>query len=62
LNSTKWGADSQQEKIVDSFNDNEFRIAPLLLPLLIPGFDVRLILINHVIDKSIKDHTLLQAI
>jgi type I restriction enzyme R subunit len=58
-----WGIDkSQQEKIVDEFNDNSSNLKFLIVTAkLLTGFDAP-ILQTMYLDKSIKDHTLLQAI
>ena len=59
----KWGVDkSQQEKIVDEFNDPISDLQFLIVTAkLLTGFDAP-ILQTMYLDKSIKDHTLLQAI
>lgn len=59
----KWGVDkSQQEKIVDSFNDSNSELKFIIVTAkLLTGFDAP-ILQTMYLDKSIKDHTLLQAI
>ncbi|MEM6316847.1 MAG: HsdR family type I site-specific deoxyribonuclease [Bacteroidota bacterium] len=59
----KWGVDkSQQEKIVDEFNDATSSLRFLIVTAkLLTGFDAP-ILQTMYLDKSIKDHTLLQAI
>jgi len=59
----KWGIDkSQQEKIVDNFNDPKSELKFIIVTAkLLTGFDAP-ILQTMYLDKSIKDHTLLQAI
>ena len=59
----KWGVDkSQQEKIVDAFNDTISDLQFIIVTAkLLTGFDAP-ILQTMYLDKSIKDHTLLQAI
>ncbi|MFQ3171841.1 MAG: type I restriction enzyme R subunit [Oleispira sp.] len=59
----KWGVDkSQQEKIVDEFNDATSELKFIIVTAkLLTGFDAP-ILQTMYLDKSIKDHTLLQAI
>jgi len=59
----KWGVDkSQQEKIVDEFNDAASELKFIIVTAkLLTGFDAP-ILQTMYLDKSIKDHTLLQAI
>ncbi len=59
----KWGVDkSQQEKIVDAFNDENSDLKFIIVTAkLLTGFDAP-ILQTMYLDKSIKDHTLLQAI
>jgi len=59
----KWGVDkSQQEKIVDEFNDENSELKFIIVTAkLLTGFDAP-ILQTMYLDKSIKDHTLLQAI
>ncbi len=59
----KWGIDkSQQEKIVDSFNDAQSPLQFIIVTAkLLTGFDAP-ILQTMYLDKSLKDHTLLQAI
>lgn len=59
----KWGIDkSQQEKIVDDFNNANSELKFLIVTAkLLTGFDAP-ILQTLYLDKSIKDHTLLQAI
>ena len=59
----KWGVDkSQQERIVDEFNDPISDLQFLIVTAkLLTGFDAP-ILQTMYLDKSIKDHTLLQAI
>lgn len=59
----KWGIDkSQQEKIVDDFNNPNSDLQFIIVTAkLLTGFDAP-ILQTMYLDKSIKDHTLLQAI
>jgi type I restriction enzyme, R subunit len=59
----KWGIDkSQQEKIVDEFNDAQSDLKFIIVTAkLLTGFDAP-ILQTMYLDKSIKDHTLVQAI
>ncbi|WP_329806394.1 type I restriction endonuclease subunit R [Flavobacterium facile] len=59
----KWGLDkSQQEKVVDDFNTANSELKFLIVTAkLLTGFDAP-ILQTLYLDKSIKDHTLLQAI
>ncbi|KXO13109.1 Type I restriction-modification system, restriction subunit R [Moritella sp. JT01] len=59
----KWGVDkSQQEKLVDEFNDAQSGLKFIIVTAkLLTGFDAP-ILQTMYLDKSIKDHTLLQAI
>jgi type I restriction enzyme R subunit len=59
----KWGVDkSQQEKVVDAFNDATSDLKFIIVTAkLLTGFDAP-ILQTMYLDKSIKDHTLLQAI
>lgn len=59
----KWSVDkSQQEKIVDQFNDAQSDLQFIIVTAkLLTGFDAP-ILQTMYLDKSIKDHTLLQAI
>lgn len=59
----KWGVDkSQQEKIVDEFNDRTSELKFIIVTAkLLTGFDAP-ILQTMYLDKSLKDHTLLQAI
>jgi len=59
----KWGMDkSQQEKMVDKFNDRQSDLKFIIVTAkLLTGFDAP-ILQTMYLDKSIKDHTLLQAI
>ncbi|MBD0831825.1 type I restriction endonuclease subunit R [Aestuariibaculum sediminum] len=59
----KWGVDkSQQEKIVDEFNDAQSELKFIIVTAkLLTGFDAP-ILQTMYLDKSLKDHTLLQAI
>lgn len=59
----KWGVDKgQQEKIVDEFNNAQSDLQFIIVTAkLLTGFDAP-ILQTMYLDKSIKDHTLLQAI
>jgi type I restriction enzyme R subunit len=59
----KWGVDkSKQEKIVDEFNDAQSHLKFIIVTAkLLTGFDAP-ILQTMYLDKSLKDHTLLQAI
>ncbi|SFS79288.1 type I restriction endonuclease subunit R [Lutibacter maritimus] len=59
----KWGIDkSTQEKIIDSFNDGNSDLKFIIVTAkLLTGFDAP-ILQTMYLDKSLKDHTLLQAI
>jgi len=59
----EWGIDkSQQERIVDEFNDPISDLQFLIVTAkLLTGFDAP-ILQTMYLDKSLKDHTLLQAI
>jgi type I restriction enzyme R subunit len=59
----KWGIDkSSQEKIVDEFNDAQSDLKFIIVTAkLLTGFDAP-ILQTMYLDKSLKDHTLLQAI
>ena len=59
----KWSIDkSQQEKIIDEFNDAASELKFIIVTAkLLTGFDAP-ILQTMYLDKSIKDHTLLQAI
>jgi len=59
----KWGIDkSQQEKIVESFCDANSNLRFIIVTAkLLTGFDAP-ILQTMYLDKSLKDHTLLQAI
>lgn len=59
----RWGVDkSQQERIVDEFNDIISDLKFLIVTAkLLTGFDAP-ILQTMYLDKSLKDHTLLQAI
>ena len=59
----KWGVDkAQQEKITDDFNDPTSDLKFIIVTAkLLTGFDAP-ILQTMYLDKSIKDHTLLQAI
>lgn len=59
----KWALDkAQQEKVVDEFNDAQSDLKFLIVTAkLLTGFDAP-ILQTMYLDKSLKDHTLLQAI
>lgn len=59
----KWGINkSEQEKIVDEFNDAKSDLKFIIVTAkLLTGFDAP-ILQTMYLDKSLKDHTLLQAI
>lgn len=59
----KWGIDkSQQEKIVEKFCDAESELKFIIVTAkLLTGFDAP-VLQTMYLDKSLKDHTLLQAI
>ena len=59
----KWAVDkSQQEKLVDEFNDSKSELKFLIVTAkLLTGFDAPICQTMY-LDKSIKDHTLLQAI
>ncbi|SOE23133.1 type I restriction enzyme, R subunit [Spirosomataceae bacterium TFI 002] len=59
----KWAIDkSKQEKIVDEFNDAHSELKFIIVTAkLLTGFDAP-ILQTMYLDKSLKDHTLLQAI
>jgi type I restriction enzyme R subunit len=59
----KWGIDkSKQERIIDEFNDKNSDLKFLIVTAkLLTGFDAP-ILQTMYLDKSLKDHTLLQAI
>lgn len=59
----KWGIDkSKQEKIVEEFNDASSDLKFIIVTAkLLTGFDAP-ILQTMYLDKSLKDHTLLQAI
>lgn len=59
----KWGLDKgQQDKIVESFNDAQSDLKFIIVTAkLLTGFDAP-ILQTMYLDKSLKDHTLLQAI
>ncbi len=59
----KWALDkSQQEKVVDEYNDPHSELKFIIVTAkLLTGFDAP-ILQTMYLDKSIKDHTLLQAI
>ena len=59
----KWGVDkSEQEKIIDQFNDPHSDLKFIIVTAkLLTGFDAP-ILQTMYLDKSLKDHTLLQAI
>ena len=59
----KWGIDrSKQEKIIDEFNDEKSDLKFIIVTAkLLTGFDSP-ILQTMYLDKSLKDHTLIQAI
>jgi len=59
----KWGMDKeQQDKVVEQFNDKDSPLKFLIVTAkLLTGFDSP-ILQTMYLDKSLKDHTLLQAI
>jgi len=59
----KWGLDKdQQDKVIERFNDKESSLKFLIVTAkLLTGFDSP-ILQTMYLDKSLKDHTLLQAI
>lgn len=59
----KWGLDKeQQEKVIEQFNDKDSPLKFLIVTAkLLTGFDSP-ILQTMYLDKSLKDHTLLQAI
>jgi type I restriction enzyme R subunit len=59
----KWGMDKdKQEKVIETFNDSESKLKFLIVTAkLLTGFDAP-ILQTMYLDKSLKDHTLLQAI
>nr|WP_294861599.1 HsdR family type I site-specific deoxyribonuclease [uncultured Fluviicola sp.] len=59
----KWGMDKgQQEKIVEEYSDPESKLKFIIVTAkLLTGFDEP-VLQTMYLDKSIKDHTLLQAI
>ncbi|HCR70108.1 MAG TPA: DEAD/DEAH box helicase [Anaerolineae bacterium] len=59
----KWGMDKDtQEKVVEEFNDTDSALKFLIVTAkLLTGFDAP-ILQTMYLDKSLKDHTLLQAI
>ena len=59
----QWGTDkSRQEKIVEEFNDAQSELKFIIVTAkLLTGFDAP-ILQTMYLDKSLKDHTLLQAI
>ena len=59
----EWSVDkNKQEKIVDSYNDKNSEVKFLIVTAkLLTGFDAP-ILQTMYLDKSLKDHTLLQAI
>ena len=59
----KWSVDkSQQEKLVDEFNDAKSELKFIIVTAkLLTGFDAPICQTMY-LDKSIKDHTLLQAI
>lgn len=60
---TKWGIDkAKQEKIVDEFNDKNSDLKFIIVTAkLLTGFDAP-ILQTMYLDKSLKEHTLIQAI
>lgn len=59
----KWGIDkSQQDRIIETYNDNNSDLKFIIVTAkLLTGFDSP-ILQTMYLDKSLKDHTLLQAI
>lgn len=59
----KWGMDKdQQEKVIEEFNDPQSKLKFLIVTAkLLTGFDAP-VLQTMYLDKSLKDHTLLQAI
>lgn len=59
----KWGMDKdKQEKVIEEFNDTDSPLKFLIVTAkLLTGFDAP-ILQTMYLDKSLKDHTLLQAI
>jgi type I restriction enzyme R subunit len=59
----KWGIDkTQQEKIIDEFNEPDSELKFIIVTAkLLTGFDSP-ILQTMYLDKSLKDHTLMQAI
>lgn len=59
----KWGMDKdQQDKVIEQFNDKDSQLKFLIVTAkLLTGFDSP-ILQTMYLDKSLKDHTLLQAI
>lgn len=59
----QWGLDkSQQEKVVDEFNDEASELKFIIVTAkLLTGFDAPICQTMY-LDKSLKDHTLLQAI
>jgi type I restriction enzyme R subunit len=59
----KWGIDKdEQERIIDEYNDKNSELKFIIVTAkLLTGFDAP-ILQTMYIDKSLKDHTLLQAI
>jgi type I restriction enzyme, R subunit len=59
----KWGSEtSKQEKIIDEFNDEKSDLKFIIVTAkLLTGFDSP-ILQTMYLDKSLKDHTLIQAI
>lgn len=59
----KWGVErSQQDKIVEEFNDQQSDLKFIIVTAkLLTGFDAP-ILQTMYLDKSLKDHTLLQAV
>ena len=63
ISKQKWGVDKdQQEKIVEEFNDPNTALKFIIVTAkLLTGFDSP-VLQTMYLDKSLKDHTLLQAI
>jgi len=59
----KWGLDKdQQEKVIEQFNNPDSQLKFLIVTAkLLAGFDAQLLQTMY-LDKSLKDHTLLQAI
>ena len=59
----KWGMEKdEQERVIDAFNDKDSKLKFLIVTAkLLTGFDSP-ILQTMYLDKSLKDHTLLQAI